>query len=329
VRTLPAPVDRARDLVVPALEEAVARLEPTIREVIDYHLGFSAGNRGKALRPALACLSAEAVGAPAETAVDGAVAVELVHNFSLLHDDVMDRDEARHHRPTAWTVFGEARAILAGDALSTLSLQVLLERPGKERVRAAALVAEATAHMISGQAQDLALEGKPGVTVAECLEMISRKTAALLSCSSAVGAVLAGADEDVVQALEAFGEHLGIAFQAVDDLLGIWGLPEVTGKPVGNDLRQKKNSLPVAAVLDRGGREARELLEVLSVPELTDADVERATSLVERGGGREYAAEEANGQLELGLARLEQAPLEPGPRGELAELARFITERDF
>ena len=329
MRTLPAPVDRSRDLVVPRLEEVIGRLEPSIREVVDYHLGLSSGNGGKALRPALALLSAEAAGGSAEQAVDGAVAVELVHNFSLLHDDVMDQDRERHHRATAWTVFGESRAILAGDALSTLSLEVLVEKPGEERVRAAALVADATARMIAGQAQDLALEGKPGVTVAECLEMISGKTAALLSCSSAVGAVLSGATGEVVDGLAAFGEHLGMAFQAVDDLLGIWGRPEVTGKPVGNDLRQKKNSLPVAAVLDRGEDEADALLEILAEPELTDDDVARATALVERGGGRAYALEEAARQLELALARLDEAPLEPVPREELAELARFVTEREF
>lgn len=328
-RVLPPPVDRARDLVVPALRGAVQRLEPGIREVVEYHLGLDEISTGKALRPALALLSAEAVGAPAHVGIDGGVSVELVHNFSLLHDDVMDRDQERHHRPAAWTVFGESRAILAGDALSTLSLEVLLGDPSDERLRAAALVAQATARMIAGQSLDLALEGRTDATVAECLEMISGKTAALLSCSSAVGAVLAGADDVVVSALAAFGEHLGIAFQAVDDLLGIWGRPEVTGKPVGNDLRQKKVSLPVAAGLEHGGEEGARLRELLATAELTEKDVHEATALLERCGARSATAAEAEKQLAAALKELELAPLQPGPREELAELARFVAERDF
>jgi geranylgeranyl diphosphate synthase type I len=327
-RVLPPPVDRARDLVVPALREAVQRLEPGIREVVEYHLGLDEATTGKALRPALALLSAEAVGAMPEVAVDGAVSVELVHNFSLLHDDVMDRDQERHHRPAAWTVFGESRAILAGDALSTLSIEVLVAKPGEERVRAAALVADATARMIAGQSLDLALEGRTDATVAECLEMISGKTAALLSCSSAVGAILGRADAPVVDGLAAFGEHLGIAFQAVDDLLGIWGRPEVTGKPVGNDLRQRKVSLPVAAGLEHGGEESARLRELLAA-ELSDADVQEATALLDRSGAHEVTAAEAEKQLAAALAELERAPLEPGPREELAELARFVAAREF
>jgi geranylgeranyl diphosphate synthase, type I len=319
-RTLPAPVDRARDLVVPALRDAIAGLEQSIREVVEYHLGL-AGGGGKALRPALALLSGEAAGGRPEDALPGAVSVELVHNFSLLHDDVMDKDQERHHRPTAWTVFGESRAILAGDALQTLSIEVLGD------ARAVGMVARATQRMIAGQALDLGLEGRWDATVEECQNMIAGKTAALLSCSTGVGALLAGAPARTVGALESFGEELGMAFQAVDDLLGIWGRPEVTGKPVGNDLRQKKVSLPVAAGLETP--EAPRLRELLGPAELSDTDVSEATELLERCGARAFVADEAERRLGLALAELERVELEAGPREELASLARFITEREF
>ena len=205
------------------------------------------------MRPALALLSAQAAGAAPDVGLDGAVAVELVHNFSLLHDDIMDRDRERHHRATAWTVFGEARAILAGDALATLVAPGAPRRPdARARRGRPALVADATQRMIDGQSQDLSLEGRADVTLDECLAMLSAKTAALLACSCSVGAVLAGAPTGLVRRLAAFGEHVGIAFQAVDDVLGIWGEPEVTGKPAWSDLRQRKSSLPVAAALQRG-----------------------------------------------------------------------------
>jgi geranylgeranyl diphosphate synthase type I len=335
-RTLPEPVERARELVSPRLQELAGRLAPEIWAVVGYHFGWSGADGapdnslgGKAVRPALALLSAEAAEGEPEVALDGAAAVELVHNFSLLHDDIMDRDRERHHRATAWTMFGEPRAILAGDALVNLSIEVLLERPTPERVRAAALLSRATARMIDGQAQDLALEGRPDVTVDECLSMISAKTAALLSCASAIGAVLAGGDDELVAALSAYGEHVGVAFQAVDDQLGIWGQPAVTGKPTFGDLRQRKRSLPVAAALESGGDEARRLADLLAKPDPTEEELARAAELVENAGGRARAQEEADRRLRLALDELEQANMPDRTRAELAALAVFITSREF
>jgi geranylgeranyl diphosphate synthase, type I len=324
---LPGVLEQARELVTPALEQALSRLEPGIRTVTDYHFGFADGQTaGKAVRPALALLSAEAAGRPVEIGLDGAVAVELVHNFSLFHDDIMDRDDERHHRATAWTVFGEARAILAGDALATLSLQVLLDTVSPERVRAAGLLADATQRMITGQAQDLALEGRPDVTLEECLTMLSGKTAALVSCASAIGAVLAGAPDELVGRLLAFGEHVGIAFQAVDDQLGIWGEPELTGKPAWSDLRRRKSSLPVAAALQLDGTELRTLLER---PSLSEPELARAAALVEGAGGRAWAAEEAERRLQAALAELDAVDIPAASRDGLAALARFIVNRQF
>jgi geranylgeranyl diphosphate synthase type I len=331
--TLPDSLAWARELVMPRLREVVGRLGPRIEEVAAYHLGWVDGHGsptdqgGKVIRPALALLSARAAGAEPEAGLDGAVGVELVHNFSLLHDDIMDHDRERHHRPTAWTLFGEDRAILTGDALVTLSIQVLLEAPTAERVRAAGLLANATARMIDGQAQDLGLEGRPDVTVEECLRMISGKTAALLSCASAIGAVLAGGGNELVGRLAAFGEHVGIAFQAVDDQLGIWGRPEVTGKPVFGDLRQRKRSLPVAAALAEGGEHADRLAHLLERPDLTEDELAEAASVIEAAGGREWAAAEAARRLELALAELEGIDDHAGE--ELAALARFIVAREF
>jgi geranylgeranyl diphosphate synthase type I len=329
-RTLPASLNRARELVWPALRAAVRTLEPELRPVVDHHFGWEEENGGgKAVRPALVLASAAAAGAPAETAIDGAVAIELTHNFSLLHDDIMDRDQERHHRPTAWTVFGEPRAILAGDALANLSTQVLLRGTTKERMRAASLLVDATARMIAGQSEDMAREGRVDVSGEECTAMHAAKTGALLSCASAIGAVLAGADDALVSHLATFGIEVGIAFQAVDDQLGIWGRPELTGKPIWNDLRQRKSSLPVVTALDRRGPESRRLRELLSQPDLTEADIAEAAELIETCGGRRFAAEEAERRLGLALRELDRAAIEPDARDELSELAHFIVQREF
>ncbi|MCF2526074.1 polyprenyl synthetase family protein [Yinghuangia soli] len=332
----PVVLDRAREATQPALRAAVARLEPPLARVSSYHMGWAdtegrpmPGNGGKALRPALALLSAEAVGAPTGEGVPGAVAVELVHNFSLLHDDLMDGDEERRHRPTAWKAFGPGLAVLAGDGLLVLAEQVLMESSGQGD-RAAKLLTDATAALIDGQSQDLSFETRMDVTVEECLAMAGNKTGALLACASAIGAALAGADQVVVDRLYAFGHNLGIAFQAVDDLLGIWGRPEVTGKPAWNDLRQRKKSVPVAAALTSGGSNATALAELYATPgDLTEDQLALAARLVEEAGGRIRTEVEAQRHLELALASLDGLGIPEVTRTDLAALAAFTTTREL
>lgn len=360
----PAVLDRVRVVTVPALRAAVERLEPSIARVAAYHLGWVgvdgrpvAGNGGKAIRPALAVLSAEAVGGDAEVALPGAVAVELVHNFSLLHDDLMDGDEERRHRPTSWKVFGPAMAILAGDALLALAEGVLLEAPTPTGPRAARHLTEATDRLITGQAEDLSFEGRLDVSIDECLTMVGDKTGALLACSASIGSVLAGAPAEAVEALSGFGYHLGLAFQAVDDLLGIWGQPEVTGKPAWSDLRQRKKSVPVAHALSSGGRVAERLAVLLGQPgrvrgtqggfpgesgrpaaarvaegggpRLSDEDLALAAKLVQEAGGRDWTMAEAERQLALALQRLDSVAAPERTREELVALARFVTSREL
>jgi geranylgeranyl diphosphate synthase type I len=344
----PEVLERVRELTVPAMRDAIARLEPSIARVAAYHLGWVDvsgapvdGNGGKAIRPALAVLSAEAVGASPEVALPGAVAVELVHNFSLLHDDLMDGDEERRHRPTAWKVFGPAMAILAGDALLALAEDVLLEAPEETGPRAARHLTQATDRLITGQAEDLSFESRLDVSVEECLGMTGNKTGALLACASSIGAVLAGAPTAAVEALSGFGYHLGLAFQAVDDLLGIWGQPEITGKPSWSDLRQRKKSVPVAHALSSGGRIGERLAALLGSdltggvrvaeggPRLSDEDLALAAKLVQEAGGRDLTMAEAQRQLELALERLDAVEAPRRPRDELIDLARFVTTRDL
>ncbi|CAM5322766.1 hypothetical protein SALBM311S_11426 [Streptomyces alboniger] len=185
-----------------------------------------------------------------------AAAVELVHNFTLLHDDVMDRDRIRRHRPTAWTVFGDADAILAGDTLQALALRMLAEDPHPASARAAARLADCVVELCAGQHADTAMEalGPRDVTLDEVLAMAEAKTGALLGCACALGALYAGAGEEDVRALDGFGREAGLAFQLIDDVIGIWGDPRSTGKPALVDLAARKKSLPVVAALVSGTR---------------------------------------------------------------------------
>jgi geranylgeranyl diphosphate synthase, type I len=336
IRTVPASLLRARQLLDPAIRHRVAGLPPEVGRVVTYHLGFTDaegrpvdGDGGKAVRPALAFLSAEAVGAPREVALSGAVAVELVHNFSLLHDDVMDHDVERRHRPTAWALFGIGRAIVTGDALMVEAVSALLDPPSPQGTRAASALVAATARMIAGQAEDLSFESRLDVSPDECVAMCADKTGALLSCAASIGAILAGADETVVHALADFGLHLGLAFQAVDDLLGIWGLPEVTGKPSAGDLREHKKTLPVVIAMASDGPDRERLSRLLANGALTDESVALAAELVERCGGRAGCIREGERQMELALQALGRVALDPTALDQLREVAAFIAARDF
>ncbi|MCL9797206.1 polyprenyl synthetase family protein, partial [Frankia sp. AgKG'84/4] len=278
---------------------------------------------------ALALLSAEAAGASAEVGLPAAVAVELVHDFSLLHDDLMDGDTERRHRATAWTVFGADGAILAGDALLSLAVQILLEVEGEPARRAALILSQGVQDLVRGQAEDLMFEHRSDVTVADTLRMEDGKTGALLACSASLGAVLAGAPQETVDALAEYGSRLGTAFQLIDDLLGIWGDPTVTGKPVLSDLRSRKKSVPVVVALEAGGAAADELRAFLtSTGDSTEAELAHIAELVERAGGRDWTTAEADRQLKACENVLRSLSMPAEVEAELLALARFVTERD-
>ncbi|HEX3825614.1 MAG TPA: polyprenyl synthetase family protein [Mycobacteriales bacterium] len=333
---MPSTVYRSRDLVEPALRAAIARLDDTSRHVASYHFGWvEADGRptevggGKALRPALALLSAQVATGAAEVGVPGAVAVELVHNFSLLHDDVMDGDMQRRHRATVWAVWGTSTAILVGDAMLALAHQVLADAGTEASTGAQALLGAATQELIRGQLADLAFEQRPSVTVTECVSMAADKTGSLLGCSAAIGAVLGGAPPATVAALQTYGEQIGLAFQLVDDLLGIWGDEAVTGKPVGSDLRARKKSLPISYAIGSDTVAGRELAGVLGCDaDLTDDQVAAAAGLVEAAGGRGWARQEAQRRLVAACRVLDSVVIDSSVRDELVALGRFIVERE-
>lgn len=320
-RGLPAVLDRYGELLAPALDAAVEKLHPALRPALQHHFTGA----GKRVRGALVLLSGAAVGVEERAVVDGAVAIELVHNFSLIHDDVIDGDEERRHRPTVWASYGLGHAIVGGDALMLAAIELLLAEPSAARVRAAAVLAQATQAMIGGQAEDMVFEGRRAVTVDECLTMEAGKTGALLACAASLGAILAEAPDPVISGLAAYGAHIGIAFQAIDDVLGIWGDPSVTGKPVGSDLLQRKRTLPITVALEAGGPRASELAELLEGP-LDAMDLVRATELLECGRRQSITIAEAH--VENALAILGALDLAPGPSAELVELARFVSARD-
>lgn len=321
----------SRTVIEPALRSAVDQLDSRLRHIAGYHLGWWDENgvpvrssAGKAIRPTLVLLSARAAGGNATDAVPAAVAVELAHNYSVIHDDVIDGDETRRHRRTVWRVFGVGKAILAGDARIALALEALAEG-GHQAAASARTLNQAVQELLAGQSNDLAFEHRNDVTLQECERMASRKTGALFGCACALGAMAGDGDRGQVEHLRAFGRHFGIAFHLVDDLLGIWGDPAVTGKPVFSDLASRKKTLPIIAAQTSGTPAGVELAARYRDER---ADLTALADLVERAGGREWAQSQADVQLDLALHQLRLAAPRPEPATELTAIARLATRRE-
>ncbi|MEU1482251.1 family 2 encapsulin nanocompartment cargo protein polyprenyl transferase [Streptomyces sp. NPDC005752] len=329
-------LEHTRNAVDPHLRAAVETLPGAIRRVAMYHFGWqhadgtpAAGRAGKAIRPALVLAAARALGGDAEAAMRAAVAVELAHNFTLLHDDVIDEDTTRRHRPTAWAVFGVPDAVITGDAMLALALRLLADDPHPASGQAVVRLSTCVVELCAGQQADCALEerGPEDVTLDECLAMAMAKTGALLGCACALGALYAGAGERAVDAMDGFGREAGLAFQLIDDLIGIWGDTARTGKPVGSDLTAHKKSLPVVAALTSDAPAAAELAALYRGAMNTPAEVRSAADAVDRAGGRDWAQIAAADRMARAVHHLSRAVPAPAGAGDLLALAEFVTRR--
>lgn len=325
------PLEAEMQSVVEHTQEHQASLFGMLR----YHLGWvDAGfercdaHSGKRVRPILCLLSCEGCGGSWEAALPAAAAVELLHNFTLIHDDIEDRDQTRRGRPTLWSIWGEGQGINAGDtlfALSQLALLRLAERGVAPTtvVEAARLFNETCVAITSGQDLDIRFEGQDDVSVDDYLAMIEGKTAGLLSCSCQLGALVGHASAAQREQLRAFGRHAGLAFQMLDDVLGIWGDPTVTGKPVGADIARRKKTLPLLHGLER----SPELRTLVARESLSEDDVRRARRVLEAAGSRHYTEDLARGHHDAALTALERADLEGLAAQALRELAKNLLNR--
>lgn len=300
-------------------------------EMIQYHLGWrdQPSGKGKRLRPLLSVLSCQAAGGDWPTCLPVACAVELIHNFTLIHDDIEDQSDTRRGRITIWKRWGVAQAINTGDAV------LILAHLSCQRLRQSGVVAstvldvqraldEACLRLTVGQYQDLAFETLADVSESTYLEMVEGKTAALIASGTQAGALVAGSDETLVEAYREFGHHLGLSFQIQDDILGIWGAPEVTGKPAGDDLRSRKKSLPIL----HGIHTSEEFSELWNVPASEAPDIRAMTQALVRAGAMDYAQRAAEEHMDMALAALDSArPLQPAAE-ELRRLSLNLLGRD-
>lgn len=301
-------------------------------EMLTYHMGWSgegagAEATGKRIRPLMVLLAAASCGADWRSALPAAAAVELVHNFSLVHDDVQDNSDKRRGRPTVWTKWGVPMAINVGDALFVIANQAILDLgktlPAATVVRAASILNNICLDLTRGQYMDMSYEERSDLKIEDYWPMIGGKTSALLSACTHIGALIGGANEHEQESYRDFGYRLGLAFQVQDDILGIWGDEAVTGKSAASDLVEGKNSLPVLYALEKNGDFAKRWKQ----GPIKAEEVKEVAALLESEGAKTYAAEMSQIETGKALGFLEQA----NPKGEagaaLLELANMLLKR--
>jgi geranylgeranyl diphosphate synthase type I len=329
-------------LIEPALLDALAALDgraPLLSGMVRYHLGYAGHDlrpldsrvvdRGKRMRPAVALLAADAAGGDPRDAAPVAAAVELLHNFTLIHDDIQDESPIRRHRPTVWSLWGVGQAINAGDALFAaahlpLYRIVATDITPELSLRLVEAFDRMTIAIVEGQTLDLAFEARPDVSPGEYLEMIAGKTAAIVRFAAWAGALLGGADDATASRWAEFGLALGLGFQVRDDLLGIWGAQEATGKASADDVRRRKQSLPILILRERlDNAEREELNRLFTAPNVDGVGVARVLALLEREAVRQEVEAVIAGYHDRAAAALTDAA-QPGTNSARVSLLALV-----
>jgi len=310
--------------------------------MMQYHMGwvdetFSPDHSypGKLVRPTILLLVCDAVGGDWKAALPAAAAVELLHNFSLIHDDIEDVSPTRRGRPTVWSLWGLAHAVNVGDIMYSYAYRAVSRLHGNglsaETVHATLrLLNQACICLCEGQYLDLAFEGRVSVDMPLYLQMIEQKTASLIACAAEMGALIGGASPTVIQHYRRFGQQLGVGFQIMDDILGVWGDPTVTGKPTQDDLRARKKTFPVlhamAVERDRGDST---LGDLYTEDEITDAQIDRMLEALEKAGSHQHATEVLADHRHKALQELRATGMHNAAQEALASLAASVLDRQY
>ena len=322
------------------LREAVGAGDE-IAPMLRYHLGWETlegtptHGGGKALRPILCLAACEMSGGDWRDALPAAAALELIHNFSLVHDDIQDGDETRRGTPTLWRIWGVPTALTAGNAMRVIADRTAdaLSGGGAPPEVAQGTVAELTRRyleMIEGQYLDLSFETAEHVSVTDYLDMIGRKTGALLESAMHMGALVATGDRATAEGFGECGMRLGLAFQVRDDWLGVWGDPAFTGKAVGADIRRKKKSLPAVYLFDNAANEERPWLEeTYRAGEIEGERLDGVMAMLDRLGGDSYVQRIAEEQARLAVAAVQELPIPDEAKQLLSAVAEFFVTRDM
>lgn len=338
---LPASLQVYHTELIEELRQVLGSSKLPLYDMMRYHLGWADEKgqpqraSGKLLRSSLCLCVCQAMEGDWRQALPAAAAVEMVHNFSLIHDDIEDESVTRRHRPTVWQVWGLSQAINAGDAMHALARLALLRMenrgvPAGKVLQAIQIVDVATLRLCEGQYNDIDYERRLDLKLSEYLDMASAKTGALFEAACHLGALVGTDDERKIDSLRHFGEKLGLAYQIRDDMLGIWGEAEATGKPQGSDIRQHKKSLPIVYTLGKArGKQRDRLLQVWQQKTISDESVGAAMGVLNDLGAQGYCQKLAGQYTQQAISNLEKAGLPPEVRQILADMAEFLVKRQY
>lgn len=282
---------------------------------------------GKRLRPFLVIKSCELTGGNLELALPAATAIELLHNFTLVHDDIMDNDLLRRGVPTVHTLWGIPMGILAGDLLFAKAFQLLLSSPNvnhERLIKAAKIMADATITISEGQSLDMNFEKKVNVTEEEYLTMVYKKTGALFKASAEIGGLIGGGDENTVRLLGEYGSNIGIGFQIFDDYLGLFSKEEIFGKPIGNDIREGKKTLIVIKALSSPIKDY--LLKILGKKDISNQEIGLLIDEIKQQGIDEYVLNKAKSYINIAIDLIADFP-ESEAKQDLIEIAKYAISR--
>ena len=320
----------------------IIRDEPNVYDMLRYSMGWvddngkpSSSTRGKALRPTLCLYICEAVGGNWERAIPAAVALELIHNFSLIHDDIQDQDHIRHHRPTLWSIMGTPKALIAGNMMRVLADITAMKlvstgTPNNIIFEVINSLTKSYLEMIEGQYLDLEFESKPKISISDYLKMISLKTGALIKTSITIGATIGTTKKNQIKEFNDFGKNLGFAFQIRDDYLGIWGKSSETGKPVGADILRKKNSFPIIhSKTKSSGSNSKQIEKIFSKDNLTDNDLSDILQIMDELQTREYTLKTTDHYCDLALNNLNKINVVKSFKDDLINFLEFFRSRAF
>ncbi len=323
------------------LKEIIGKKTLPFYNMLRYHMGWvdEDGNEiessgGKYLRATLCLLACQALSGNYQKALPLAAAIELVHNFSLVHDDIQDGDLQRRHKPTVWSVWGKPQAINAGSAMRVMAtLSILkLEKFGilyKKQIAAINILDSNCLKMIEGQYLDIDYETREHVSLGQYLDMIKKKTAALIQASIQMGAVINIGGKSLEE-FKNLGLNIGLAFQIKDDVLGIWGNDKKTGKPKGNDIKKKKKSFPIVFCLENSNKKIRKIfLNTYRKKKIKDGDVKSVLELLDRVEAKKYSDEMALKYYKKALDNIEKLPIDAASKGHFEDIARFLVLREF
>jgi geranylgeranyl diphosphate synthase type I len=331
-QTIPMMLPAVEDELKAVVKRTIRPAYPELSEMLSYHLGWEGEGagpeaQGKRIRPIMVLLCATSAGADWRAALPAAAAVELLHNFSLIHDDIQDNSPLRRGRKTVWVQWGVPQAINAGDVMFTQAFRALhrlSETTSAEIALEAHQVLEETClRLTEGQYLDMAYENQPAIPMKDYWPMVGGKTSALLGCCAELGALVAGVDLERRDAYREFGFNLGLAFQVLDDWLGIWGDAELIGKSTESDLVNRKKTLPVLIGLER----SREFKERWEAGPVRPEDLEEIVSWLDAAGVGQSTLAQAEALTGQAMAALERAVPQAEMMVELRELADGLLKR--